>query len=76
MATIIDFPAQLDVLDPQALEDVCAAYDQAVIVMNANHFSPPPELLAQRLLLFARSGVTDRDRLCRLASIGLVVQKG
>jgi hypothetical protein len=76
MAVIIDFQSRFDRLDPQVLTNVCKAYDQAVTVLNANRLSPPSDLLAQRLLTFARSGVTDHKRLCQVALDGLLIQQG
>lgn len=76
MTPITDVPARLEGLDPEALAQITAAYDQATKVLYAKSVPYPADLLALRILSFAGCGVRDRDRLCRLALTGLVVRKG
>ncbi len=56
------------VFEPEAIERMTAAYEQALKVLQlTDRQDPITELVARKIIAFAETGETDPDRLCQRA---------
>ena len=56
------------VFEPEAIERMTAAYEQALKVLQlTDRQDPITELVARKIIAFAETGETDPDRLCQCA---------
>ncbi|RAI45871.1 hypothetical protein [Rhodoplanes roseus] len=75
MLKLIELRQLKDSLDPKEIESACVAYENALTLLTSADFPVDREQIAQRIVTLARAGITDPDRLCRLALTGLLIRK-
>lgn len=72
---VIELHQISEVLGPEALKNACDAYERVIATLNVSELPATCDLVAERIVTIARAGITDPDRLYRLALTGLVIRK-